>query len=61
MFEFSDLAWRDGQEVVTEAGELKVLRITNSGPLLSDFDIADSRISLRWMLFHHVREILSQF
>lgn len=61
MFEFSDLAWRDGQEVVTNSGELKVLRITNSGPLLSDFDVADSRISLRWMLFHHARDILRQF
>lgn len=58
---WSDLAWRDGQQVVTDGGSLQVLRITDAGPMLSDVDVADSRFSLRWMLFHHVREVLRPF
>lgn len=58
---WSDFAWRDGQEVVTDAGELQVLRITDAGPMLSPLDVADSRASLRWMLFHHARDVLRQY
>jgi len=57
-FGWSDVAWRDGQQVVTDAGQLQVLRINDAGPMLSDLDIGDSRCSLRWMLFHHAREVL---
>lgn len=58
---WSDVAWRDGQQVVTQSGELQVLRITQSGPILSPLDVGDSRVSLRWMLFHHVRDVLRQY
>jgi len=58
---WSDLAWRDGQQVVTDSGALQVLRITDAGPMLADRDIGDSRFSLRWMLFHHARDLLRGF
>lgn len=58
---WSDLAWRDGQQVVTDGGALQVLKITDGGPMLSDLDVADSRFSLRWMLFHHARDVLRPF
>ena len=58
---WSDLAWRDGQQVVTDSGALQVLRITDAGPMLADVDVADSRSSLRWMLFHHARDVLRPF
>ncbi|MDH1251713.1 protein rep [Comamonas thiooxydans] len=58
---WSDMAWRDGQEVVTNAGQIMVMRVQDSGVAIQEKDVADSRWSLRWMLFHHAREILRPY
>lgn len=58
---WSDLAVRDGQELVSDSGQVRVLRVGDGGLSIVDKDVADSRWSLRWMLFHHVRDVLRGF
>ncbi|MBB5202813.1 hypothetical protein HNQ51_000106 [Inhella inkyongensis] len=58
---WSGLAWRDGQELVSDAGQVRVLRVVEGGLSLVDRDISDTRWSLRWMLFHHARELLRAY
>lgn len=58
---WSDLAFSDGQQIVSDSGQIKVIRLGEAGPALRNLDEADSRFSLRWMLWHHAREILGSF
>jgi hypothetical protein len=58
---WSDLAWRDGQELVSDNGQVSVLKVLDGGVSVSDVDVSDSRYSMRWMLFHHVRDVLRGF
>jgi hypothetical protein len=59
---WSDFALRDGEQIVSDGGEIRVVRIGQSGGLsIANLDEADVRFSFRRMLWHHAREVLSQF
>ena len=58
---WSDLAFKEGEQIVGDSGQIKVVRLSESGPVIANVDESDNRFSLRWMLFHHAREILGRY
>jgi len=59
---WSDLAFKDGEQIVSASGEISVVRLGSHGGLsLGNLDEADHRFSLRWMLWHHARDVLGRF
>lgn len=59
---WSDIALTDGETLVNDDGSVRVLRLSDDGFMrLADPDEAVSRWSLRWMLWHHAREILGSY
>ncbi len=49
---WSDLAFKEGEQIVGDSGQIKVVRLSEFGPVIANADEADSRFSLRYMLFH---------
>lgn len=58
---WAHFAFRDGEQIIGDTGQIKVVKLTDSGLTFANIDESDSRFSLRWMLWHHARDILRQY
>lgn len=64
-YTLENLGWgtalRSGQRVISEDGECRVIRFTGDAMALVSEDEAFDRHQLRWMLWHHARDLLRPY